>query len=216
MLGEDFGPDDFGEEPVVVGVVDGFGDVAGDDDVHLVHDPGDVFAEVVGHKRDELAQFPDQDVVTRHVSGFEKGRDPGREVGREALLGNEAHGLAERVLGNDIGGEAVEGFFDLERTFTGAAEDLVDGQVGKVENLALELEYLGAREETGEGALSKTVKFMVDRREARHGDWANGARVELVVPLVPNPAGAGVNLVEEIGVVAVKLIGIDPNNGACR
>jgi hypothetical protein len=152
--------------------------------------------------------------VSHHVRALKKGFCPGCEIRFPSLLRDETHGFAKGVLRDYIGGEAVEGFLDVEGCFPSGFEKFVDGEICKVENFGFEFDGLLAGEEAREGASAETVQVVGDGGEASHRNGAGAPGVELVLPFVAGAAGAGVDFVDEEGVVAVEFVGVDADDGA--
>jgi hypothetical protein len=189
-------------------------DVTWNGDVHNVHDRLDVLTHVVGQHRHVVGSLAGQGVVPHHVGAAEEGLDPSGEVVLPPFLREETHGLAEGVLRDDVGREAVEGVFDVEGLLAGPAQHLVDRHVRELVDFALELEHLLTREEFGQCALARSVQFMVDGREAGDRYRASAAGVQLMLPFVADTAWTSVDLVGEVRVGAVQFVGVDSHNGS--
>jgi hypothetical protein len=200
---------DISENTAVLGVLDCLIDILGNRLVHDLEHLLDVLAQVVGHEGKYVCHFACERVVPHHVGAGKEALDPCCETRFPALLRDEAHWFAECVLRNDVGGEAVECFLDIEGAFAGGCEHFVGGHFGKVVYFALELEHLLAAEEAIQWCSTDAMEIMVYGGEAGDSDWACAACVELMNPFVAGAAGSCVDFVCEGRIGAVKFIGVD-------
>lgn len=212
LLGQLIISHEVGENPAILFVVDGLLNVPRDDHLQLMHQILQVVAHVVGKVRRNGNSSPRRRKVAHHVRAVEEALDPPPEIGRPPFLVGEPHRLAKGILRDDVGRVAVESLLDIEHTF--CAEELVAGALREVVDLALELEHLGPGEEPVHGEPPRPVELVRCGREAADEDRTRGARVQKVLPLVPLPVAGGVDLVDETGIVAVQLFGVDSHYGA--
>lgn len=139
------------------------------------------------------------------------------ERGLEALgparLGHEAHGLAKAVGGDGVGGEAAVRHVQLQGGLVRRGEQLVAELLHQLVHLGLQPPDLPLREGPVHGAPAHAVQLMRPCAEGRVGERPR-RRVQEVLLLVPDPARPRVDLVGELGVGAVQLLGVDPHDGA--
>lgn len=112
------------------------------DHLQKVHDIPHVLAHILREERSYSHSFPYWGHVAYHVGAVQEASNPGAEIWLPARLVDETHGLAERVLRDNIRGVAVEGLLQVKGAF--GVENLVAGTLGEFEDFALKFENLGS------------------------------------------------------------------------